>query len=82
MIAKGQAPAEGFAAAMAFNLAGVVGSLGIAALTDRAGWRWPLVGVYLGLAAAMAGLASAGAAPHCFRKRRISAISCVSSRVW
>jgi AAHS family 3-hydroxyphenylpropionic acid transporter len=63
VIAKGQAPAEGFAAAMAFNLAGVVGSLGIAALTDRAGWRWPLVGVYLGLAGAMAGLASAGAAP-------------------
>ena len=63
VIAKGQAPAEGFAAAMAFNLAGVAGSLGIAALTDRAGWRWPLVGVYLGLAAAMAGLASAGTAP-------------------
>jgi AAHS family 3-hydroxyphenylpropionic acid transporter len=57
----GRPPSEGFSAAMAFNVAGVAGSLLVGAVTDRVGWRWPLVAVYLGLAAAMAGLAAAGA---------------------
>lgn len=59
VVDKGHPPAEGFAAAMVFNIAGVVGSLLVGALTDRMGWRWPLLAVYLALGAAMAGLAAA-----------------------
>jgi len=59
VVDKGHPPAQGFAAAMAFNIAGVVGSLLVGAATDRFGWRWPLAGAYLALAAAMAGLAAA-----------------------
>jgi AAHS family 3-hydroxyphenylpropionic acid transporter len=59
VIDKGLPASEGFAAAMAFNVAGVAGSLAVAAITDRLGWRWPLAAVYLALAGAMAGLASA-----------------------
>ena len=61
VVDKGHPPSEGFAAAMAFNFAGVVGSLAMGALSDRFGWRWPLGIAYLGLAAAMAGLAWAEA---------------------
>lgn len=61
VVDKGQPPAQGFAAAMAFNIAGVVGSLLVGAVTDRLGWRWPLAVVYVALAAAMAGLAAAAA---------------------
>lgn len=60
VVDKGHPPEEGFMAAMAFNIAGVVGSLLMGALTDRVGWRWPLVIAYLALGAAMAGLAAAG----------------------
>jgi len=59
VIDKGLPASEGFAAAMAFNAAGVVGSLAMGAITDRWGWRWPLAASYLALAAAMAGLARA-----------------------
>ncbi|MFZ5718723.1 MAG: MFS transporter [Pseudomonadota bacterium] len=59
VVEKGHPPSEGFAAAMAFNVAGVVGSLALGAFTDRAGWRWPLAIAYLALAAAMAGMAVA-----------------------
>jgi AAHS family 3-hydroxyphenylpropionic acid transporter len=59
VVDKGHPPAQGFAAAMAFNIAGVVGSLLVGAVTDRLGWRWPLAAVYVALAAAMAGLAAA-----------------------
>ena len=61
VIDKGHPPSEGFAAAMAFNIAGVAGSLMVGALTDRLGWRWPLAVAYLALGAAMAGLAVAAA---------------------
>lgn len=61
VIDKGLPKSEGFAASMAFNIAGVVGSLLVGAVTDRMGWRWPLVVAYLALGAAMAGLAAAGA---------------------
>ncbi|MBL8772641.1 MAG: MFS transporter [Phenylobacterium sp.] len=63
VVDKGHAASEGFAAAMAFNIAGVVGSLAVAAVADRFGWRWPLAVVYLALAAAMAGFALADASP-------------------
>jgi len=56
IVGKGLAASEGFAAAMIFNLGAVVGSLALGALCDRAGWRWPLAGAYVVLAAAMAGL--------------------------
>jgi AAHS family 3-hydroxyphenylpropionic acid transporter len=59
VVDKGQPPAQGFAAAMAFNIAGVVGSLLVGAITDRMGWRWPLAVTYVALAVAMAGLAAA-----------------------
>ena len=57
VIAKGHSPADGFAAAMAFNVAGVVGSLVFGALSDRVGWRWPLSIAYLALAGVMVGMA-------------------------
>lgn len=59
VVDKGHPPSEGFAAAMAFNVAGAVGSLVMGAVSDRFGWRWPLTLAYLGLAGAMAGLAAA-----------------------
>lgn len=59
VVAKGLPPSEGFAAAMAFNVAGVVGAFALGATTDRLGWRWPLAVAYAALAAAMAGLATA-----------------------
>ena len=58
VIAKGHTPADGFAAAMAFNVAGAVGSLVFGALSDRIGWRWPLSIAYLALAGVMAGMAA------------------------
>ncbi len=57
VVDKGHPPSEGFAAAMAFNVAGALGSIGVGAICDKAGWRWPLAIVYLALAAAMVGLA-------------------------
>ena len=59
VVDKGHPPSEGFAAAMAFNVAGVVGSLAMGAISDRFGWRWPLALAYVGLAGSMAGLAAA-----------------------
>jgi AAHS family 3-hydroxyphenylpropionic acid transporter len=59
VIASGHPPALGSAAAMVFNLAGVVGALVLGPATDRYGWRWPLTAAYLALAAVMAGLALA-----------------------
>lgn len=61
VVDKGHPPSEGFAAAMAFNAAGVVGSLTMGAISDRMGWRGPLALSYLALAGAMAGLAAADA---------------------
>jgi len=59
VVDKGHAPSKGFAASIAFNIAAVVGTLAMGAVTDRLGWRWPLVVAYLLLAAAMVGLAAA-----------------------
>lgn len=59
VVANGRPPSEGFAAAMVFNVAGILGALALGAVTDRIGWRWPLLLAYLALAAAMAGLAAA-----------------------
>jgi AAHS family 3-hydroxyphenylpropionic acid transporter len=61
IVDKGLPASEGFTAALAFNLGGVVGTLALGAATDRLGWRWPLTLAYLTLAAAMAGL---GVAVH------------------
>lgn len=61
VVDKGHPPSEGFMAAMVFNIAGAAGSILVGAIADRAGWRWPLVVVYLALAAAVAGLAAADA---------------------
>jgi AAHS family 3-hydroxyphenylpropionic acid transporter len=61
VIAKGHPPSLGFAAAIAFNVAAVIGSLALGGLTDRFGWRWLLAAGYLALAAAMAGLAATDA---------------------
>ena len=61
IIAKGHPPSLGFAAAIAFNVAAVIGSLILGAVADRVGWRWPLSVGYLVLAAAMTGLAAADA---------------------
>ncbi|MDB5442323.1 MAG: hypothetical protein JWP73_699 [Phenylobacterium sp.] len=59
VVDKGLPASEGFAAAMAFNLGAVIGTLALGAATDRLGWRWPLALAYLALAAAMGGLALA-----------------------
>lgn len=56
IVDKGLPASEGFAAAMAFNLGGVVGALSLGAASDRLGWRGPLMLAYLTLAGAMAGL--------------------------
>ncbi len=61
VVDKGHPASEGFAAAMAFNVAGVVGSFLMGAVSDRFGWRTPLTLAYLALGAAMAGLAAADA---------------------
>jgi len=58
VVDKGHPASEGFAAAMVFNIAGVVGSLAVGAISDRMGWRWPLAVAYLALGGAMAGLAA------------------------
>jgi len=56
VVALGRPPSEGFAAAVAFNGAGL-GAMALGALADRIGWRWPLTLAYAGLAAALAALA-------------------------
>jgi MFS transporter, AAHS family, 3-hydroxyphenylpropionic acid transporter len=58
VVAKGLPPADGFAAAMSFNLAGVVGALTLGWCADRLGYRWPVVLACAGLAACMMGLAA------------------------
>jgi AAHS family 3-hydroxyphenylpropionic acid transporter len=63
VVAKGHAPGDGAAAALAFNLVGVAGALILGQVVDRAGFRWTLLAAYVGLAAAMAALESAAAMP-------------------
>jgi AAHS family 3-hydroxyphenylpropionic acid transporter len=59
VVDKGHSASHGFAASIAFNVFAVIGTLVLGAMTDRLGWRWPLVVTYLLLAASMAGLAAA-----------------------
>jgi len=62
--AKGHSAAEGAAAALAFNLTGVVGALALGVATDRAGVRRTMGATYLALGAAMWALgAAAGLGP-------------------
>ena len=63
VVAKGRPAAEGFTAAMAFNLAGVAGAILVGLLVDRAGYRWPLTIACAAIAASMAGLALASGGP-------------------
>ena len=55
--ARGLPATAGAQAAMAFNLVSVIGALGIGRLVDRIGARLPMALAYLGLLAAMLGLA-------------------------
>jgi AAHS family 3-hydroxyphenylpropionic acid transporter len=64
VVAKGHAPADGAAAALAFNLVGVAGALALGMLVDRAGFRWTLALAYAALAAAMAALEVAAGVPQ------------------
>jgi MFS transporter, AAHS family, 3-hydroxyphenylpropionic acid transporter len=61
VVAKGLTPADGSSAALAFNLASIPGALLLGFIVDRAGFRWPLVACYLGLAVAMWVLGQAAA---------------------
>lgn len=60
VVAKGLTPADGSAAALAFNLTSIVGALLLGFMVDRAGYRWPLTLAFLLLGGAMAALAAAG----------------------
>jgi AAHS family 3-hydroxyphenylpropionic acid transporter len=61
VIAKGLTAADGSTASMWFNLVGIAGALSLGFVVDRAGFRWPLIAVYVALAATMFALASATA---------------------
>jgi MFS transporter, AAHS family, 3-hydroxyphenylpropionic acid transporter len=50
---KGLSEADGSSAALTFNLASIPGALLMGFVVDRAGFRWPLLACYVGLAAAM-----------------------------
>jgi AAHS family 3-hydroxyphenylpropionic acid transporter len=64
VIAKGLGPAVGSEASLVFNLTSIVGALLLGVLVDRVGFRWPLTGAFVALAAAMFALAAAtGVAP-------------------
>lgn len=56
-VSKGLSVRDGAAAAMIFNLASIAGALALAPLVDRVGFRWPLCGAYVALAAVMAAMA-------------------------
>ena len=59
VVAKGLAPSDGFTASLAFNVAGALGALALGVMSDRFGWRRPLLVAFGLLAVAMAGLAVA-----------------------
>ena len=63
VVAKGFTAADGAAASLWFNAFSVMGALMLGWLADRIGFRWPLLAVFLVLAAAMYGLAQATALP-------------------
>jgi len=60
VVAKGLTPEDGSTASLVFNLASIPGALVVGFIVDRMGFRWPLVAVFAGLAAALYGLGSAG----------------------
>lgn len=49
----------GLNANFTFNLASVAGALGLGAIADRVGFRWPVIAAYVGLLASLLGLAQA-----------------------
>lgn len=57
VVAKGFTAAQGAAAAFAMNAMAVVGSLALGWAADKAGYRWLLIAVFAGLAAALYALA-------------------------
>jgi len=61
VIDKGFTPADGSAAAMAYNLTSIAGSLLLGWAADRVGYRWPLTIAYLLLAFAVWSLANTSA---------------------
>ena len=58
--AHGLTPSHGARAALVFNLAGVAGTLAVGRLADRRGHRLAFAVAYLGLLAAVLGLAASG----------------------
>lgn len=63
VVAGGHSAESGAAAALAFNLVGVLGGLALGVIVDRTGFRWTLLAAYALLAAAMAGLEVARGLP-------------------
>ena len=63
VVAKGFTAAEGATASFWFNGASIAGALIMGALADRIGFRWPTTLMFLGLAAALWGLAQAQGLP-------------------
>lgn len=61
VVAKGLTPEDGSTASLVFNLSSIPGALLVGFIVDRIGFRWPLVVVFAGLAAALYGLGAAGA---------------------
>ncbi|WP_340643736.1 3-(3-hydroxy-phenyl)propionate transporter MhpT [Phenylobacterium sp.] len=61
VIAKGLAASDGASAAFVFNISSIIGALFLGFVVDRVGFRWPLLIVYLALAAALYGLGGASA---------------------
>jgi AAHS family 3-hydroxyphenylpropionic acid transporter len=59
VVAKGLAPADGFAAAMSFNLTSIAGAVLAGLVVDRLGFRWPLAAMFAALAAVMLALGRA-----------------------
>ena len=57
--AKGLTAADGSTASLAFNLTSIVGAVILGYVVDKAGFRWPLLAVYLALAVCLWFLAGA-----------------------
>jgi AAHS family 3-hydroxyphenylpropionic acid transporter len=58
--AKGLPKADGASAALAFNVAGVVGAIVLGGWVDRGGTRWPMLVTYAAMFGAMFALSRAG----------------------
>lgn len=64
VVAKGFTAAEGATASLWLNGASIAGALILGRLADRVGFRWPATLMFLGLAAAMLGLARSQGLPQ------------------